>query len=115
MDATGALKGAPGVFFAGQITGVEGYCESAASGILAGINAARTTAGLAPVAPPPTTMTGALLAHISTMPDKKKRFEPMNANMGLLPALPGKDRREAQVKRALEDFRAWIDGFACNI
>ena len=115
LDATGALKGAPGVFFAGQITGVEGYCESAASGILAGINAARTTAGLAPVAPPPTTMTGALLAHISAMPDKKKRFEPMNANMGLLPALPGKDRREAQVKRALEDFRSWIDRFACNI
>jgi len=114
LDASLALKGAPGVFFAGQITGVEGYCESAASGILAGINAARFTMGLEPVAPPPTTMTGALLAHISTKPEKKKRFEPMNANMGLLPQLPGKDRREAQVKRALEDFASWLGGIACN-
>lgn len=114
LDASLSLKAAPGVFFAGQITGVEGYCESAASGILAGINAVRYASGLAPAAPPPTTMTGALLAHISTMPPKKKHFEPMNANMGLLPSLPGKDRREKQVKRALEDFAIWLDGIACN-
>lgn len=104
------LKSDPDVFFAGQITGVEGYCESAASGIMAGLNAARVMRGLTPAVPPPSTMTGALLAHITAPPEKKKTFQPMNANMGLLPPLPGKDRREAQVRRAIEDFTAWLAG-----
>lgn len=101
------LKTNPAVFFAGQITGVEGYSESAASGILAGINAARILKGRSPVFPPATTMLGALIKHITD--EELKSFSPMNANMGLLPVLAGKDRREKQVERALEDMRLWID------
>ncbi|MBI5455030.1 MAG: methylenetetrahydrofolate--tRNA-(uracil(54)-C(5))-methyltransferase (FADH(2)-oxidizing) TrmFO [Deltaproteobacteria bacterium] len=99
------LKGDNSIFFAGQMTGVEGYVESAVSGLLAGMNACRLAEGRETVAPPPTTMTGALLAHI-TAPSKD--FQPMNANMGLLPELPGKDRRERQAERALKDMKAWV-------
>ncbi|MBI1911935.1 MAG: methylenetetrahydrofolate--tRNA-(uracil(54)-C(5))-methyltransferase (FADH(2)-oxidizing) TrmFO [Deltaproteobacteria bacterium] len=99
------LRAEPRIFFAGQITGVEGYCESSVSGLLAGINAARILKGKAAVCPPNTTITGALMNHISDEP--RKRFEPMNANMGLLPPLKGKDRREQQARKALEDLKAW--------
>ncbi|MFZ3073393.1 MAG: methylenetetrahydrofolate--tRNA-(uracil(54)-C(5))-methyltransferase (FADH(2)-oxidizing) TrmFO, partial [Thermodesulfobacteriota bacterium] len=70
------------VLFAGQITGVEGYCESASSGIIAGINAARLAKGLEAVFPPSSTMTGALLEHVST--PSMGDFQPMNANFGVL-------------------------------
>ncbi len=105
--STQQLKKDAGVFFAGQITGVEGYCESSASGLLAGINALRLIEGLDAMTPPASTMTGALMRHISC--GQSPVFTPMNANMGLLPDLPGrkKDKKEAQVKRALEDFEAW--------
>ncbi|MBI2412162.1 MAG: methylenetetrahydrofolate--tRNA-(uracil(54)-C(5))-methyltransferase (FADH(2)-oxidizing) TrmFO [Deltaproteobacteria bacterium] len=99
------LKDDSNIFFAGQMTGVEGYVESAVSGLLAGMNAWRLAEGRETAAPPPTTMTGALLAHI-TAPSKD--FQPMNANMGLLPELPGKDRRERQAERALKDMKAWV-------
>ncbi|MFQ5736585.1 MAG: methylenetetrahydrofolate--tRNA-(uracil(54)-C(5))-methyltransferase (FADH(2)-oxidizing) TrmFO [Thermodesulfobacteriota bacterium] len=112
---TQQLRSDPCVLFAGQITGVEGYCESAASGILAGINAVRLSRGAAAAAPPPTTMTGALMAHISTPPVKKRAFQPMNANMGILPALPGRDRRQAQARRAIEDFAGWLKVITCNV
>ncbi len=99
----------PGVIFAGQITGVEGYLESAASGIVAGINAFRTVKGLAPVYPPPTTMVGALLRYITVA--SAANFQPMNANLGILPPLAGestgKERKGKMVKRALEDLEAW--------
>ena len=105
------LRKDTGFFFAGQITGVEGYCESAASGLLAGVNALRLTKGLTAMTPPASTMTGALMRHIST--GQNQRFCPMNANMGLLPDMPGrtKDKREAQVKKALEDFKLWSEEF----
>jgi methylenetetrahydrofolate--tRNA-(uracil-5-)-methyltransferase len=99
------LKSDGSIFFAGQITGVEGYTESAASGILAGINALRLAKGIPAVCPPPTTMTGALMRYISE--ETRAGFQPMNSNMGLLPPLPGKDRREKQIERALADFRKW--------
>lgn len=76
------------IFFAGQIVGVEGYIESAATGIIAGINAARAASGESPVTPPPETATGSLLGYIS---DRSIRnFQPMNINFGLFPPLEGK-------------------------
>jgi len=100
----------PTLFFAGQMIGVEGYIESAASGLLAGINAANLLAGKAPVIPPPTTALGALLRYISD--PERKRFQPMNVNFGLLPALdlrlPRKAKKEAMSQRALADIAAWL-------
>ena len=89
------LRGEGRLFFAGQLTGVEGYMESAASGILAGINAARFERGLAPLILPPDTMTGALAGYISD-PANEKHFQPMGANFGVLPPLadPIRDKRE---------------------
>jgi methylenetetrahydrofolate--tRNA-(uracil-5-)-methyltransferase len=97
------------VFFAGQITGVEGYTESLGTGLLAGINLARHLHGLPPAVPPPTTMLGALLRYLrEANPD---HFQPMNANFGLLDPLSRKvkkaDRKPLQAERALADFDAW--------
>lgn len=109
--STQQLKKDTGIFFAGQITGVEGYCESAASGLLAGINALRLIKGFDAMTPPASTLTGALMRHISD--EQKRNFSPMNANMGLLPDMPGraKDKREAQVKKAIEEFGTWSSEF----
>jgi len=100
----------PPVFFAGQLTGVEGYTESLGTGILAGINLHRLLTGKPIVVPPPTTMLGALLRYLREA--KPAHFQPMNANFGLLEPL-GKpvrksDRRAALVERALGEFRAWV-------
>jgi methylenetetrahydrofolate--tRNA-(uracil-5-)-methyltransferase len=110
LDAQLRLKARPWLRFAGQITGVEGYVESAAVGLLAG----RFAAGLAE-APPPTTALGALLAHISGGANAET-FQPMNVNFGLFPDLPptdktrGRDRKQAMARRALADLEAWLDG-----
>jgi len=97
------------LFFAGQMTGVEGYIESAAGGILAGINAARLLAGQELIVPPATTALGALLRYITD--PERKRFQPMNVNFGLLPPLPlplrGKAKKEMMARRALADMAAW--------
>ena len=105
------LKAQPRLRFAGQITGVEGYVESAAIGLLAGrfAAAARLATPIAP--PPPTTALGALLAHI-TGGGNAKTFQPMNVNFGLFPPLspdPGKhaDRKPLYAGRALGDLDAW--------
>jgi methylenetetrahydrofolate--tRNA-(uracil-5-)-methyltransferase len=98
------------IFFAGQITGVEGYIESAASGLLAGINAARLVRRERAVAPPATTALGSLLAYI-TDPERKD-FQPMNVNFGILPPLspapPKKIKKELMVERALADIEIWL-------
>ena len=98
------------LFFAGQMIGVEGYVESAAAGLLAGVNAARLVAGRQPLAPPPTTILGALLRYITD--PERKNFQPMNANFGLLPSLAetvrGKAKKEIMARRALVDMEAWI-------
>jgi methylenetetrahydrofolate--tRNA-(uracil-5-)-methyltransferase len=98
------------LFFAGQMTGVEGYIESAATGLLAGINAANLVFGKAPVVPPPTTALGALLGYISD--SERKRFQPMNVNFGLIPPLSvrlrGKAKKEMLSRRALADMAAWL-------
>lgn len=103
------LKKDPGVFFAGQITGVEGYVESAAMGMLAGINAGRVVEGKPLLSPPPTTAVGALVTHITNA--DKNTFQPMNINYGLFPPLDRtvkkKDRRAELAHRALEDLSAW--------
>ncbi|MCK9912532.1 FAD-dependent oxidoreductase, partial [Microbacteriaceae bacterium K1510] len=73
------------LFFAGQMTGVEGYVESAASGLLAGLNAARLVKGEEPLVLPPETVMGSMAHYITTT--EAKHFQPMNANFGLLPGL----------------------------
>ena len=103
------LRKEPSIFFAGQLTGVEGYCESAASGILAGLNALRMARGKTPVCPPEETVMGALMRHISAA---EGPFTPMNANMGLLPPEKGKDRRVRQSRKALEAIAAWTESLA---
>ncbi len=100
------LKKDPLILFAGQLTGVEGYCESAVTGIIAGINAWRLCVGLEPVFPPPTTMAGALLDYI-TSPERKD-FQPMNANFGILKKEGGLSRKEC-ARRALEETKLWIE------
>ncbi|MGE5820047.1 MAG: methylenetetrahydrofolate--tRNA-(uracil(54)-C(5))-methyltransferase (FADH(2)-oxidizing) TrmFO [Deltaproteobacteria bacterium] len=98
------------LFFAGQITGVEGYIESAATGLLAGINAARLLVDRPPVIPPSTTALGALLRYISDA--ERKKFQPMNVNFGLIPPLAGplrgKAKKEMMARRALADMDGWI-------
>ena len=98
------------LFFAGQMTGVEGYIESAAIGMLAGINAARLLSALPLLVPPPTTMLGALLGYITD--PERTRFQPMNVNFGLLPPLPmrlrGKAKKEMHSQRALAELAAWL-------
>lgn len=104
-----SMKKRPEIYFAGQITGVEGYMESAASGIIAGIAAARKIKGLAPLELPPETMTGALSRYISDSFNSGK-FQPMGANMGILPDIgrrikDKKERYSAYSQRAVEALR----------
>jgi len=102
----------PTILFAGQITGVEGYTESCATGLLAGINLSRILSGEAPLIPPPTTMLGALYRYINEA--DPKHFQPMNANFGLVDELSErvrdkKQKRELFAQRALRDMQAWIE------
>jgi methylenetetrahydrofolate--tRNA-(uracil-5-)-methyltransferase len=110
LEPTFRLKGDSRTFFAGQITGVEGYVESAGSGFLAGINSARLVRGEEPAVPPPATALGALVAHITTAP--ARHFQPMNVNYGLFPPLEGKvkkkDRRGRLAERALAELDHWL-------
>jgi methylenetetrahydrofolate--tRNA-(uracil-5-)-methyltransferase len=119
LDPSLRLKAMPRLRFAGQVTGVEGYVESAAIGLLAGRFAAAERLGQAIAPPPPSTALGALLAHITGNADAGT-FQPMNVNFGLFPDLAvdqakwgkkgprGKDRKQALALRALEDLAAWL-------
>ena len=98
------------LLFAGQITGVEGYTESSATGLIAGINLSRMIAGQSPELPPPVTMIGALYRYLREA--DPKHFQPMNANFGLLDDLPEKVRdkrkkREMLAERALAEIADW--------
>ncbi len=103
------LKALPNLFFAGQITGVEGYMESTAMGLLSGINAHRYANGLPPLIPPPTTAMGGLIHYI--IHSLAVPFQPMNVNFGLFPPLSGKSRGRGKrfllAKRALRDMEEW--------
>lgn len=120
LDAQLRLKASPRLRFAGQITGVEGYIESAAIGMLAGIMAANDRHRTSWQAPPVDTAHGALLAHITggAMADS---FQPMNVNFGLFPdiqppegkrKLKGRERKLAYAARALDSFRGWAGDWA---
>jgi len=110
-----ALRDDPLTLFAGQITGVEGYTESSATGLVAGINLARLLAGDEPVLPPPTTMLGALYRYLREA--DPRHFQPMNANFGLVDDLPERVRdkrrkRELIAERALTDLETWREAHA---
>jgi methylenetetrahydrofolate--tRNA-(uracil-5-)-methyltransferase len=115
LDASLRLKAMTRLRFAGQITGVEGYVESAAIGLLAGRFAAAERCGGSVTAPPPSTALGALLAHITGGADAKT-FQPMNVNFGLFPPLPDGtvtranrgDRKPLLARRALADLDSWL-------
>ena len=106
------------LLFAGQLTGVEGYTESTATGLLAGINLSRLLAGEQPVVPPPTTMLGALYRYLREA--DPKHFQPMNANFGLVDDLPTrvKDKRvkrEQLAERALAELASWREASALSV
>ena len=112
LSPTLGLRDQPTTLFAGQLTGVEGYTESTATGLLAGINLARMLGGDAPVIPPPTTMLGALYRYLRDA--DARHFQPMNANFGLVDELPDAprdkvERKRALAERALVTMRAWAD------
>ena len=114
LDDRMRLRARPHIRFAGQVTGVEGYVESAAMGLLAGRMAAAEIAGRDLPPPPPETAMGALIHHI-TGGAEAKTFQPMNVNFGLFPPIDArggrrgrKDRYKAYTDRAKEAFRAWL-------
>jgi methylenetetrahydrofolate--tRNA-(uracil-5-)-methyltransferase len=107
-----ALRDAPTTLFAGQLTGVEGYTESTATGLMAAINLDRMLRGESPVLPPPTTMLGALYRYLREA--DPAHFQPMNANFGLLEELedPPRDKalkRERYAERSLAALEQWIE------
>ena len=111
LSAHGAPPRRPELIFAGQLTGVEGYTESAASGILAGVNLDRVLSGREPVLPPASTMLGGLMRYLRE--SEPGRFQPMNSNWGVVDPLPNpvRDRqkkRERLAERAQEEFLAWV-------
>jgi len=117
LSATGQVRSRPGLFIAGQVSGVEGYVESAASGLLAGINAAAVSLGRAASAPPRTTAIGALAYYVSHA--DPARYEPSNITFGIMAPLEGLDRRlrrdrkarnEAISARAMGELREWKEG-----
>ncbi len=125
LDPQLRLKSEPRIRFAGQITGVEGYVESAAIGLLSGRFAAATALGADLAPPPPTTALGALIAHVTGghLADGKGSFQPMNVNYGLLPPMEaprksedgrklapperGRAKKRLMSQRALADLEAW--------
>lgn len=111
LNASYSLRSDKRIFFAGQITGVEGYMESASSGIMAGLNAARYLLGKEPLVLPNTTVTGALARYISD--ETVTNFQPMGANFGMLPPLPEKIRDKsarytAIAERGMRDLEEYL-------
>jgi methylenetetrahydrofolate--tRNA-(uracil-5-)-methyltransferase len=110
-----SLRDNPALLFAGQLTGVEGYTESTATGLLGAINLSRMTHGMEPLLPPPTTMLGALYRYLREA--DPRHFQPMNANFGLVEPLSDNVRdkqlkRERLAERALDDMRRWAEQLA---
>ncbi|WP_076649992.1 methylenetetrahydrofolate--tRNA-(uracil(54)-C(5))-methyltransferase (FADH(2)-oxidizing) TrmFO [Pontibaca methylaminivorans] len=115
LDGQMRLRSRPGIRFAGQITGVEGYVESAAMGLVAGRMAAAEMLGRELAPPPPTTASGALITHI-TGGAEARSFQPMNVNFGLFPPVPEirggrrgrRERYRAYTDRAKADWQGWL-------
>jgi methylenetetrahydrofolate--tRNA-(uracil-5-)-methyltransferase len=115
LHATLEARNRSGLFFAGQLCGVEGYVESIATGLLAGINAGRLARGKPPVTPPVSTACGSLLNYISS--DELKKFQPSNITFGLLGTdvdlkrrvRDKKERRRIQVQNALRLMDEWVE------
>ena len=113
LSADFSMRSRPEISFAGQITGVEGYMESAASGLIAGIAVSRRIKGLEPLKLPLDTMTGALSHYISD-PFNSGNFQPMGANMGILPDIgvrikDKKERYGAYAERAVRSLRGELE------
>jgi methylenetetrahydrofolate--tRNA-(uracil-5-)-methyltransferase len=111
LSAHGSLRDRQDLLFAGQLTGVEGYTESTAVGILAAVNLDRIVRGEEPVVPPATTMLGGLMRYLRE--SDPRHFQPMNSNFGLLDPLDAevrdkRRRREALSERAQAGFTAWM-------
>jgi methylenetetrahydrofolate--tRNA-(uracil-5-)-methyltransferase len=108
------LKSNPRIFFAGQITGVEGYMESTAMGFVAGVNAARAIQGKEIIPPPRTTAMGTLIGHITNL--YARDYQPMNVNFGLFPSSEGRrgkrEKRRRMSERALRDLEPWREAVA---
>jgi len=118
LSAHGSLRDRPELVFAGQITGVEGYTESTATGILAAVNLDRVVRGMDPVVPPPTTMLGGLLRYLRD--SDPRHFAPMNSNFGLLDPLeePVRDKvrkRALLSERARAHFAAWMEASGIEV
>jgi len=117
LSAHLSLRDDPMTLFAGQLTGVEGYTESTATGLLAGLNLSRVLAGDEPLIPPPTTMLGALYRYLREA--DPKHFQPMNANFGLVEELPGrvkdkKLKREKIAERALAEMERFAEAIKAS-
>ncbi len=106
LKPTLQMKKNPSILFAGQITGVEGYIASAATGILAGINAVKLLKGEEPVIPPETTMLGGLVKYIT---EEKEELQPMNPNFALLPDIKGKKIKDKRKRKLIKAERALKD------
>jgi methylenetetrahydrofolate--tRNA-(uracil-5-)-methyltransferase len=113
LDATMQLRALPGVYAAGQLSGVEGYVESAAGGLVCAVMLAERLAGREPVLPPATTMLGGLCSHLSRARDD---YQPSNATWAMVPPLEGKHSRykkrlryELMAERALGDLAGWLE------
>jgi methylenetetrahydrofolate--tRNA-(uracil-5-)-methyltransferase len=118
LQPTWQVRDRPSLFFAGQISGVEGYVESAASGLIAGLNAAALSRGEPPQAPPRTTAIGALGYYVSHA--DPANYQPSNIAFGLIPAMEGAPRRRAErrravAERALADLNAWRSTIAAPL
>jgi len=117
LDERLRLRSKPNIRFAGQITGCEGYVESAAIGLIAALFAAAEHRAESLVPPPPETALGALLGHLTGGADAKT-FQPMNVNFGLMPPPPGRarkaDRKKAYTTRADALFREWMTKMDCS-
>ena len=116
LSNTLQLRSDPRLFFAGQISGVEGYVESTAMGLLAGLNADSFLAGREMIPPPPETAFGALIGHITNA--ETKTFQPMNVTFGLFPPLPRRIRKKERgahhARRSLEALASWQQRIAAR-
>jgi methylenetetrahydrofolate--tRNA-(uracil-5-)-methyltransferase len=113
LDRDLRLKSKPNIRFAGQITGCEGYVESAAIGLLAALFAAADARGESIASPPPETALGALLGHITGGADADT-YQPMNVNFGLMPPFPSRTKKSDRKKMYTERARAALGGWLAS-